>query len=483
MGIVLALGVFIGVRGGVTQRWDLSLAIVVALALMVALVRREARVIALCALLGCALGLVCGYWWTPRQAPFYDGPLPGVVRGVVANDPRTSFDGVRADIRWMDPTGRTRVSRAALPSAPLVGRGDRLEFGGFVADPLQDQLQVSAMRVIAGPGRLERERQRARVFVSNALLRDVPGSPGTLALGLLLGDDSGLTSAERGQLRQAGMSHITAVSGWNVSIVIAGVGAFCLALGLRGRWWALGQLAALVGYVWLVGGEPPVVRAALMTASAFAATQLGRPRHTLTALALTAAALACVTPATLATLSFQLSALATLGVAIALQWTPRWSGMRAAVLGPALVSACAGLATAPLLASAFGTFTLASIPSNVVAGPLVNLATFAGALVAPLSALGLGEPVALATWFACWLLLEVAAVFAVAPVGHWTFAPLSSGAVAGMYALLALGGAMLLPEGRLARRRLRVWALAEPLPAACASLMTLTVCALALITL
>jgi competence protein ComEC len=322
-----------------------------------------------------------------------------------------------------------------------------------------------------------------RTYLSDAVLRGVPGSPGTLALGLLIGDDSGLTRAERDQLRQAGMSHITAVSGWNVSIVVAGVGALGLALGLRGRWWALGQLAALVGYVWLVGGEPPVVRAALMTAATFAATHLGRPRHTLHALALATAVLACVTPATPATLSFQLSALATLGVAIALQWTPRWSGWRAALLGPALVSACAGLATAPLLASAFGTFTLVSIPSNVLAGPLVNFATFAGAAVAPLTLAGVAKPAALLTWLACWGLLEIAAFFAVAPVGHWTFAPLSSGAVAGIYALLALGGAQLLPEGRLARRRLSAWAMAEPLPAACASLTTLAVCALALFTL
>jgi hypothetical protein len=81
------------------------------------------------------------------------------------------------------------------------------------------------------------------------------------------------------------------------------------------------------------------------------------------------------------------------------------------------------------------------------------------------------------------LLLKIAAVFAVAPVGHWTFAPLSSEAVAGIYALLALAGAQLQPEGRLARRRLCAWAVAEPLPAACASLTTLAVCALALLTL
>ena len=481
MGLALALGVFVGVRGGISRQIALTLALITALALLSPLARGVVRSIAICAMAGCVLGLLCGLWRAGGPPAPAAADLPGTAQGVVLSDPRVTGAGVRTDLRWHDTTGRSWTTNATLPAAPSVGRGDRIEFSGWISDPVDNYVIVRSQRVIAGPGQMERARRRLRAFVSGSLLREAPGSPGTLSVGLLLGDDSGLTSAERAQLRAAGMSHITAVSGWNVSIVVGAVGALGVALNLRGRWWIIAQLAALVAYVWLVGADPPVVRAALMTTAAFVATQIGRPRHTVTALALTAALLACLQPATTATLSFQLSALATLGVALALQISASWDGWRAALGGPALVSVCAGLATAPLLAAAFGSFTLACVPSNVLAGPLVSTATFAAALVPVAASVGLGVPAGVVVWLCCRLILLIAAIFSAAPLGHWTFAPLSSGATASLYGALAIATALLLPEGRLARRRVAAWAQAEPLPAVGAGLATLAVCALALI--
>ena len=469
MGIALALGVFLGVRAGLDHAFALFAAVVGGLALLNWFAPRGARPLLLSAVVGCLLGLASGLWRAPGAVPLYTGPLAINRSGTIVSDPNTSGDGAYADLRWTDSAGVARASLAFLPPAPGVGRGDRVEFGGDVLDQTGTRLSVTALRVVVAPGRIEQTRRSLRRGVTDAVLRDVPGSPGTLTLGLLIGDDSGLTAAERADLRGAGLSHVTAVSGWNVSLVIAAVAAVFLALGWRGRYWLAPQLAAIAGYVWLVGAEPPVTRAALMGGAALVAVQLGRPAHTLNALALTAAALAVYAPAAPGELAFQLSTLATVGVAIALQWTRRMHGWRAVALAPAIVSASAGLATAPLLAARFGTFTLAALPANILAGPLVSTATFAGGVLLPTSAIGLGAWSGSVAWLASWLLLALARWFAAAPVGQWTFAPLSDVAIFTLYALLALLGAAALPEGRLARRRLGQWAARDPGGAAAAA--------------
>jgi competence protein ComEC len=97
----------------------------------------------------------------------------------------------------------------------------------------------------------------------------------------------------------SGLSHIAAVSGWNVSVVVATTGALFRAFGARGWRWLIVQLILLAGYVWIVGLEPPIQRAAIMGAIALVALQLGRPAHILTLLTITAGIMAAWNPAIL----------------------------------------------------------------------------------------------------------------------------------------------------------------------------------------
>jgi competence protein ComEC len=117
------------------------------------------------------------------------------------------------------------------------------------------------------------------------------------------------------------MTHLNAVSGSNVAIVVGAV--LLLARWSRaGPWLAAGLCGlALVGFVILVRPSPSVVRAATMGAIGLAALATGRPRAALPALAAAVTVLVLVDPELAGDAGFALSVLAT-GALLLL--APRW---------------------------------------------------------------------------------------------------------------------------------------------------------------
>ena len=78
------------------------------------------------------------------------------------------------------------------------------------------------------------------------------------------GDDGGLDPALADDFRTTGLTHLLAVSGTNLTLVVGFLLVLGRWLGVRGRW--LHALAALgiVGFVLIARAEPSVVRAAAM---------------------------------------------------------------------------------------------------------------------------------------------------------------------------------------------------------------------------
>ena len=363
--------------------------------------------------------------------------------------------GELATIRWRDEVGIQHLTPVFLPPAPVVQRGDvvAIELAAN-SDPLREPLSSDAVVVTRSATGLTKLRNDLRAGVERRLAQHVPGSAGALALGLLTGDDSALSQSRRSDLRASGLSHITAVSGWNVTIVSATLAAVLAFAGFRGRVAIGPQLAGLAIYVWIVGYDPPVVRAALMAIAVFAARLLGRPSHSITILALTAAVMACMSPDILGSVSFQLTIAATAGLIVAGAATDGLEGWRHLVFLPALTAVVAGVATGPILAASFGTFSLATLPANVAADPLVPIATFAAAAAVACSGIPiLNIATGTFAWATCAPILKIAELFAGIPGLHWTFEPLSTAALAALSTLLLLLAGLLTPEGRLIRRR------------------------------
>jgi competence protein ComEC len=300
-----------------------------------------------------------------------------------------------------------------------------------------------------------------------------------LTLGLLIGDDTALTETERNDMRRTGLSHLTAVSGWNVTLVVGTVGLVMLRLGLRSWGWTAAQFGALAAFVWIVGLEPPVTRAAIMAVVGIIAIRLGRPAHSVTILVISAAVMVAVSPAALSSISFQLSVVATLGLVLAARLTSRLDGWTSVLLTPFVATVVVGLMTAPILAARFGTVTLLTVPANMVAAPLVPIASVAGILVVVLSPVApLAAIAGWIAWLLSGLLLWLARQLAAVPYAYHEFAPLSASAQAGIYAAMLVVVIAILPEGRLLARGAIDWAQREPIGAtftvgtACAALVT-----------
>lgn len=466
MGIALGLGVIFGVRA--VEGSSASVVPVIMLLIATAVVTGVgARNLCLIAALGCVLGTVAGLRIDGHESALLTTVPEGAIVGEILSDPDVWKSGVMTRLAWRDDAGVDHHSTLFMPPVPLTGRGDNVEVFGEVEGASSELIFADSVRIIERANRLELNRRTIRHHLSDVIRRHVPGTPGALTLGLLIGDDTALTPDERDSLRRAGLSHLTAVSGWNVMLVTNTVGLLFLKLGLRGWGWTTLQLVALCGFVWVVGLDPPVTRAAIMAVAGLVAIRLGRPAHSVTVLTLSAAVMVAVSPPALASLSFQLSVLATLGLVLATRMTSRFEGWKSVVLTPLVATATIGMITAPILAAEFGTLSLLTVPANMLAAPLVPAATIAGVVVIAASPV---TPIAFVAGWVAWLLsamlLWLARLLSVVPYGYHEFAPLSDLTQASLYAALLIAVALILPEGRLLGRAASTWVYHEPAGAA-----------------
>ena len=179
---------------------------------------------------------------------------------------------------------------------------------------------------------------------------------------LVLGDTSAVTDATAAQFRAAGLTHLTAVSGANVTIVCGTVLFAARLIGPR----AAVALAAmtLTAFVIVVQPSASVLRAAVMGAVALLAILTSRRRQAIPALAGTVLALMTVAPQLAVDVGFALSVSATAAlVLIAPGWSRRLvaRGWPKPVADAVCIAAAAQLVTAPLIAGISGSVSLVAV--------------------------------------------------------------------------------------------------------------------------
>ncbi len=246
-----------------------------------------------------------------------------------------------------------------------------------------------------------------------------PWPPGSRALvpGVALGDDHALPTRVRTDMRAVSMTHLTAVSGQHVVIVLG------LALTVLGpvprRWRALAGALVLMALVALVRPGGSVLRAAAMGGVMLTGVALGRRSASLPALGASVLLLLLVDPWQAHDYGFALSVAATAGILLTARplevWLsrrlPRW--LAAALALPVAAQA----ACAPLLVLLQPTVGLWALPANMLAAPAVPVATVCGLLAALLAPVweGGARLVAWPALAACAWLVQVARLFASLP--------------------------------------------------------------------
>jgi competence protein ComEC len=308
----------------------------------------------------------------------------------------------------------------------------------------------------------------------------MPAREAALARGFVLGEDDELDHATREDFVRAGLSHLTAVSGENVTLLALLAMPVLAAFGipLRERLvWVLGLIAV---YVPLAGAGPSIQRAGVMGAVGLVATLRGRRASRLYALALALVVTLAVDPGVAGDVGWQLSFAAVLGILVlaapirgwvlarlvhppgrpgaARRGAPSRAGpWRHALAEGVAVTVAATLATAPLIAFVFEEISLTSLAANVLALPAVAPAMWLGMLSAALAQVP-GVPLAPLNGIDALLLAYIAQVAAWCGRPSWAVLHVHVGAVAmlatyGTMAAAIVAGATLSRARRLAAAR------------------------------
>jgi competence protein ComEC len=232
-----------------------------------------------------------------------------------------------------------------------------------------------------------RLREAARTAFRRSML---PGTERGLVLAMVLGDRSEVDEPTAEAFRASGTYHVLALSGAQVALV-----AGLIVAGLRwlraGPWTQAAVTGTAIGlYALLVGGDVPVVRAALMASAVLAGRALELDTDPSNLLGFAALLLLADRPASAADVGFQLSFGATLGIlALAGSLTRGVPRLPLRVDLAVAASLAAQGALAPVLAAWFHRVAPAAVVLNIVAVPLsgaVLLTGFAVLAIAPLGA-------------------------------------------------------------------------------------------------
>lgn len=267
------------------------------------------------------------------------------------------------------------------------------------------------------------------------------GSPeGALVSAMVLGGKAvDLPYAVKDAFVRVGLAHALAASGFQTSLILGVV----LALTRRysERIQGLAGAIALGSFVALAGGQPAVLRAALMGAGSLIGLVFNRKVKPLGALWLTGMILLLVYPVWIFDLGFQLSFLATLGLLVTVPpLTKRLDWLPSAIAPAVAVPIAAYLWTLPLQLSAFGVLSPYSIPANLVTTPFISVISLGG-MVSALAAIAwapAGSALAGLLKYPAQLLIFVVQGFTKLPGNAYAIGTISILIVLTLYGLLGL---------------------------------------------
>lgn len=230
--------------------------------------------------------------------------------------------------------------------------------------------------------------QLREIFVAELASWPAPGNE--LVAGLAVGDESLVTEELEQAMREASLTHLTAVSGANCAIVTGMILRVTELLAFP-RWMrTVTATCVLILYVLLVTPQPSVLRAATMGLVVLIASTRGERWGSISVLAAATYLLLLLVPAFAVSAGFCLSVAATAGLLLLAtpleraltRWLPGWL---AALLA---IPLAAQLACQPILILLTPQLQTYGVAANLLAEPVIATATIASlcaVLLVPLS--------------------------------------------------------------------------------------------------
>lgn len=231
--------------------------------------------------------------------------------------------------------------------------------------------------------------------IKRAIYNVYPDENGALAVAMILGDKSEISSETYDYLREAGIVHLICVSGLHLTLWASMTLAFLRSIGLREKLACVIAAVGVVFFMALTGFSYSVLRAGIMMLVYFASKFALRDPDSINSLGFSVTVIALISPYSMASASLQLSVLATLGILCANEFLlpemqkiydkislDELRNVIKSALNALIITLSATLFIQPVMLKVSGGFSFAGIISNLVVTPFASGAMVAGALSA-----------------------------------------------------------------------------------------------------
>lgn len=346
-----------------------------------------------------------------RAGAITAGPVPWLAHegayvqavAVVRSDPVLRegrfepYVAVRLELQQVTGRGATTGVRSPVlvigdASWTSVHLGDHVEASGRLQlaqgpDLAAVLLAQPSPRLVQRAGLIARAIGRVRAGLAEAAA-PLPAAERALVPALVDGDDSRMPAEVSADFKTTGLTHLLAVSGSNLTLVLGFVMFVARWCGVRARGLAVVGAVAVAFFVLLARPEPSVLRAAAMGAVGLAGLSAGGRRRGARAMCVAVVVLVLADPWLARSVGFLLSTAATAGILLLApswrdalsQWLPRAAAEALAV------PLAAQVVCTPVIAAISGQVSLVAVAANLVVAPAVGPTTVGG-LIAGLAAM------------------------------------------------------------------------------------------------
>ena len=229
----------------------------------------------------CILGVWRGNFVLEQLRPYQELAKESVVitgtadtDAVYADKSQLSFD--IKNVRLQDPYQQKLIGKIGIKGfgEAMIYRGDKVQVEGKLYPTRGSHQAIISFADISitqnSTSKIDSLRRNFATGLTNAL----PEPLASFSLGLLIGQRTTLPKTLTDQLSVVGLTHIVAVSGYNLTIIILAVQKL---LGKRSKYQAALLTAFLIGsFLMVTGFSASIVRAAIVSQLSLAAWYYGR---------------------------------------------------------------------------------------------------------------------------------------------------------------------------------------------------------------
>ncbi len=343
----------------------------------------QLRAIIIWASIGFLLGYIRGSYFFGLLAPYHAlddqrVTVTGISDSDAVYNDRQQLEFDLRNISFSEPVDASPpgVMRISGFGVPAVYRGDKVQATGrlYVSrGSRQAGISFAQIEVIKPTtSKFERLRRQFVAGMSTAL----PEPHASLALGILIGQRTTLPERINDRMSKVGLTHIIAVSGYNLTIIIEAVRR---AGKKRSKYQKLLFSGVLmVAFLFITGFSASIVRAAVVSSLSLLAWYYGRTVRPVLLLLIAAAVTAGIYPSYIwSDIGWYLSFAAFFGVlVVAPLITARfWKNKEPRLISSVLLETiCAQIMAAPIILYIFNETSLIAVLSNLLVVPIIPLA-------------------------------------------------------------------------------------------------------------